>query len=180
MIPPNKRGTNLESKLLDVRHMSRPIFLYFGLANSMSKPSIFEHVTCPSGRPETNISKLNTVVSNKSCVAFQIPRTKHPKTNLCMVRKKDNHDMIAFSWTIALQNMIYMLYDLIDWNIQCLPLSDASYKHHITCLTKKQTSNLSFRIKNVLKEKHIALLETESSNLLIIKPKRGTSAYLDK
>ena len=35
--PPKKRGTNLETKLLEVRHMSRPKFFYLGFLNSVSK-----------------------------------------------------------------------------------------------------------------------------------------------
>ena len=34
----NKRGTNLETKLLEVRHMSRRRFFYLGLPNSILKP----------------------------------------------------------------------------------------------------------------------------------------------
>ena len=32
-----KKGTNLETKLLEVRHMSRPKFFYLGLPNSLLK-----------------------------------------------------------------------------------------------------------------------------------------------
>ena len=35
---PNKRGTTIETKLLEVRHMSRPRFFYIGLPNSVLKP----------------------------------------------------------------------------------------------------------------------------------------------
>jgi hypothetical protein len=35
-----KRGTNLETNLLEVRHMSRPKFFYLGLPTSTSKPTI--------------------------------------------------------------------------------------------------------------------------------------------
>jgi hypothetical protein len=35
-----KRWTSLETKLLEVRHMSRPKFFYFGLPTSISKPTI--------------------------------------------------------------------------------------------------------------------------------------------
>jgi hypothetical protein len=37
MFIPYKRGTNLEIKLLKVRHMSRPNFSYIGLPNSVLK-----------------------------------------------------------------------------------------------------------------------------------------------
>ena len=36
---PYKRRTNLETKLLELRHMSRPKFFYLGLPNSNLKPT---------------------------------------------------------------------------------------------------------------------------------------------
>ena len=43
---PNKRGTNMETKLLKVRHMSRPIFFY--LANrSLFDTGTYERVWPP-------------------------------------------------------------------------------------------------------------------------------------
>jgi hypothetical protein len=38
-----KRKRNLETKLLEVRHMSRPNFFYIGLPNSIPKP-IFSYM----------------------------------------------------------------------------------------------------------------------------------------
>ena len=39
IVLPNKRGTNLETQLLEVWHMSRPTFFYLGLPNSIPKPT---------------------------------------------------------------------------------------------------------------------------------------------
>ena len=39
MILPTKRGTNLQTKHREVRHMSRPRFFYMGLLYSNSKPA---------------------------------------------------------------------------------------------------------------------------------------------
>lgn len=39
MILPKKRGTNHKNKLLEVGHMSRLKFFYFGLTNSVSRPA---------------------------------------------------------------------------------------------------------------------------------------------
>ena len=48
----NKSGTNLETKLLKVRHMSRSKFFYLGLPNAISKPMFSNvcgiHMTHPS------------------------------------------------------------------------------------------------------------------------------------
>ena len=38
MILCNKQETTLKTKLLKIRHMSRPIFFYLGLPNSVSRP----------------------------------------------------------------------------------------------------------------------------------------------
>jgi hypothetical protein len=41
---PNKRGTNLETKFLGVRHISRLKVIYLGLSNSISKLSFQTHM----------------------------------------------------------------------------------------------------------------------------------------
>jgi hypothetical protein len=39
-----QKGTNLETKLLKVRHMLMPKFFYFGPLNYVFETNIFEHV----------------------------------------------------------------------------------------------------------------------------------------
>jgi hypothetical protein len=41
---PSKKGFNLETELVEVRHMSRPKSFYVGSPNSVSKPLSFERV----------------------------------------------------------------------------------------------------------------------------------------
>jgi len=44
---PTKQGTNLETKLLEVRHMSSPKLLNFGSSNSIFKTGVVELVWPP-------------------------------------------------------------------------------------------------------------------------------------
>jgi hypothetical protein len=46
-----QKGTNLETKLLKVRHMLMPKFFYFGPLNYVFETNIFEHVWPPHEEP---------------------------------------------------------------------------------------------------------------------------------
>ena len=57
MILCNKQGTNPETKLLEIKHMSRPIFFYLGLPNSVLKPVISNVFGLPLSHEHDNNRK---------------------------------------------------------------------------------------------------------------------------
>ena len=62
MIPPNTRGTNLETKLLEVRHISKLKCFYFGLPNSVSRPAYLNVCGLSLGRD------MSSAVANRGQV----------------------------------------------------------------------------------------------------------------
>jgi hypothetical protein len=47
MVSTQTRGTDLETKLFELKHMSRRDLFYLGLTNSILKPGVFERVSPP-------------------------------------------------------------------------------------------------------------------------------------
>ena len=94
MILPNKRRTNLETTLLEVRHMSGLKFFYFGLPISVSKPEFLN--TCGLHMDEeplhsTGYSHLSVEDYAKTLVRSVLAR-ESPRKN-----KKDALDFHQFT-----------------------------------------------------------------------------------
>ena len=68
MILPIKRGTDLKTRLLKARHMSRPTFFYLGFPNSILKPAFSNAcgllVSCLKG--------LSTPCGSHATITFEL------------------------------------------------------------------------------------------------------------